>query len=99
MLFEVMIPAKFCPDAVIIPVFPDVLLNLKLPAVRLLSLIRLSRTKSAENVETPTALCIYFTSLNPKEVTFVMILPFGTPLTKKDSSFRNLPLTSVKLKS
>ena len=50
------IPAKFCPDAVIIPAFPDVLLNLKLPAVRELSLITLSRTTSAENVETPTAL-------------------------------------------
>ena len=51
-----MIPAKFWLEAVITPAFPDVLLNLKLPAVRLLSLITLSRIISAENVETPTAL-------------------------------------------
>ena len=50
------IPAKFCPEAVMIPAFPDVLLNLKLPEARLPNLIKLSRTISAENVETPTAL-------------------------------------------
>ena len=48
------IPAKFCPDAVIIPVFPDVLLNLKLPAERVPSLTTSSSTTSAKNVDTPT---------------------------------------------
>ena len=92
-----MIPAKFCPDAVIIPVFPDVLLNLKLPAVRLLNLIRLSRTKSAANVETPTALLRDLTSLNVKLSTLVITLPFWTPFINIDSSFKNSPFTSLSL--
>ena len=35
-----MIPAKFCPDDVIIPVFPDVLLNLKLPETKFVNLLK-----------------------------------------------------------
>ena len=93
------IPAKFCPDAVIIPVFPDVLLNLKLPAARLPSLIRLSRTTSAENVETPTALWRDLTSLNVKLSTLVITLPFWTPFINTDSSFKNAPFTSTKPRS
>jgi len=94
-----MIPAKFFPDAVIIPTFPPVLLNLKLPDIIFVNLTVLSSTISAKNVDTPTALCIDFTSLNVKLSTFVMTLPFCTPLTIIDSSLINLPLTSVKLKS
>ena len=75
-LLDVIIPAKFFAAAVIIPAFPDVLLNLKLPETRLLSLTVLSSNKSASNVETPTALFIDFTSLNLKESTLVITLPF-----------------------
>ena len=70
------IPAKFLPDAVIIPVFPLVLLNLKLPDIILVNLIASSRTTSASNVDTPTALLRDLTSLNPKLSTFVITLPF-----------------------
>ena len=49
------IPAKFCPDAVIIPAFPDVLLNLKLPETKFVNLVPSSSTTSAKNVDTPTA--------------------------------------------
>ena len=91
------IPAKFCPDAVIIPAFPDVLLNLKLPAARLPSLIRLSRATSAENVETPTALWRDLTSLNVKLSTLVITLPSRTPFINMDSSFKNSPFTSLSL--
>ena len=81
MLFEVMLPAKFCPDDVIIPLFPipfspSMLLNLKLPESKLVSLVASSSKISASKVDTPTALFIDFTSLNPKSSTFVMTLPF-----------------------
>ncbi len=59
----------------IIPAFPDVLLNLKLPEVRLLSLTVLSSNKSASKVEIPTALFIDFTSLKVKSSTLVITLP------------------------
>ena len=62
MLFDVMIPAKFCPDDVIIPVFPAVLLNLKLPEIKLVNLVPSSSKISASKVDTPTALFIDFTS-------------------------------------
>ena len=99
-----MIPAKFCPDDVIIPLFPipfspAILLNLKLPESKLVSLVPSSNKISASNVDTPTALFIDLTSLNPKASTFVMTLPFWTPLIKIDSSLINLPLTSIRLKS
>ena len=93
------IPAKFFPAAVIIPAFPDVLLNLKLPDTKLVSLTPSSSKTSAANVETPTALSIDFTSLKVKLLTFVIILPFWIPLSNIDSSFINLPVTSVKVKS
>ena len=83
----------------IIPAFPDVLLNLKLPETRLLKLTVLSSNKSASNVETPTALFNDFTSLKVKSSTFVIILPSWTPLINIDSSFINSPFTSIKLKS
>ena len=76
MLFEVIIPAKFCPDDVIIPVFPEVLLNLKLPESKLVSLVPSSNKMSASNVDTPTALLTDLTSLNPKLSTLVITLPF-----------------------
>ena len=60
----------------IIPVFPDVLLNLKLPEIKLVSLVPSSSRTSASNVDTPTALFIDLTSLNPKASTFVTTLPF-----------------------
>ena len=93
------IPAKFCPVAVITPAFPDVLLNLKFPAIRLLSLFVLLSKRSASNVETPTALFTDLTSLNVKSSTLVIILPFWTPLISIDSSFKNTPFTSIRLKS
>ena len=71
-----MIPAKFFPAAVIIPVFPLVLLNLKFPETKFVSLTPLSSKTSASNVETPTALFKDFTSLNPKASTLVITLPF-----------------------
>ena len=76
-----MIPAKFCPDDVMIPLFPIpfsplILLNLKLPESKLVSLVPSSNKISASNVDTPTALFIDLTSLNPKASTFVMTLPF-----------------------
>ena len=94
-----MIPAKFCPLAVIIPAFPDVLLNLKFPAARLLSLTELLSKRSASKVETPTALFRDLTSLNVNLSTLVRTLPFWTPLINIDSSFKNIPFTSIKLKS
>ena len=87
-MFEVIIPAKLDPDDVIIPVFPDVLLNLKLPAERLPSLTILSRIISAENVETPTALWRDLTSLNVKLSTLEITLPFWTPFINMDSSLK-----------
>ena len=76
-----MIPAKFCPDDVIIPLFPipfspAILLNLKLPESKLVSLVPSSSKISASNVDTPTSLLIDLTSLNPKASTFVTTLPF-----------------------
>ena len=76
-----MIPAKFCPDDVMIPLFPipfspAILLNLKLPESKLVSLVPSSNKISASNVDTPTALLIDLTSLNPKTSTFVTTLPF-----------------------
>ena len=65
MLFEVIIPAMLLPDDVIIPVFPAVLLNLKLPETKFVNLVPSSSKISASNVDTPTALFIDFTSLNP----------------------------------
>ena len=58
-----MIPAKFCPDDVIIPLFPipfspAILLNLKLPESKLVSLVPSSNKISASNVDTPPALLI-----------------------------------------
>jgi len=94
-----MIPEKLLPDEVIIPAFPEVLLNLKLPEIKLVSLVPLSSKISASNVDTPTALFNDLTSLNPKESTLVITLPFWTPLIKIDSSLINLPVTSIKLKS
>ena len=81
MLFEVIIPAKFCPDDVIIPLFPipfspAILLNLKLPESKLVNLTPSSSKISASNVDTPTALFIDYTSLNPKSSTLVITLPF-----------------------
>ena len=91
-----MIPEKFCPDDVIIPAFPNVLLpktsellNLKLPEIRLVSLVPSSSEISASNVDIPTALFNDLTSLNPKESTLVITLPSWTPLIKIDSSFIN----------
>ena len=77
--------------------FPDVLLNLKLPETKFVNLFPSSSKISASNVDTPTALLIDFTSFNPKLSTFVMTLPFWTPLIKIDSSLINLPLMSIKL--
>ena len=71
-----MIPAKLLPDDVIIPVFPAVLLNLKLPEIKLVNLVPSSSKISASNVDTPTALLTDLTSLNPKLSTFVITLPF-----------------------
>ena len=71
-----MIPAKFCPDAVIIPAFPTpkvpgptMLLNLRLPEIILVSLVPPSSKISASNVDIPTALFNDLTSLNPKAST------------------------------
>ena len=52
----VIIPTKFCPAAVIIPVFPvaPTLDNSKLPEIWLLRLIALPISTSAWKVETPT---------------------------------------------
>ena len=69
------IPAKFAPEAVMIPAFQDVLLNLKLPVTKVLSLFLLSSVRSASNVDTPTALFKDFTSLNEKSSTLVIVLP------------------------
>ena len=99
MLFAVIIPEKLLPDDVIIPAFPLVLLNLKLPEIKFVSLVPSSNNISASNVDTPTALFNDLTSLNPKESTLVITLPSWTPFIKIDSSFKNLPVTSVKLKS
>ena len=63
MLFEVIIPAKLLPDDVIIPVFPAVLLNLKLPETKFVNLVPSSSTISASNVDTPTALSVSYTHL------------------------------------
>ena len=93
------IPEKFCPDDVIIPVFPEVLLNLRFPDIKFVSLDPLSNNISASNVDTPTALFTDLTSLNPKESTLVITLPSWTPLINIDSSLTNLPVTSIKLKS
>ena len=93
------IPAKFAPEAVIIPAFPDVLLNLKLPVTKVLSLFLLSSVRSASNVDTPTALFKDFTSLNEKSSTLVIVLPSWTPLIIIDSSSINWPSTSIKLNS
>ena len=76
-----MIPAKFCPDDVMIPLFPipfspAILLNLKLPESKLVSLVPSSNKISASNVDTPTALLPDLTSLNPKLSTLVITLPF-----------------------
>jgi hypothetical protein len=59
-----------------IPVFPAVLLNLKLPETKFVNLSPSSSKISASNVDTPTALLIDFISFNPKSSTFVMTLPF-----------------------
>ena len=75
MLFAVIIPEKFCPDDVIIPVLGVILLSLKLPEIKLVSLVPESSKISASNVDTPTALFSDFTSLNPKESTLVITLP------------------------
>ena len=106
MLFAVMRPTKFCPDDVTIPAFPipkvpgpTILLNLRLPEITFVSLIPPSNKISASNVDTPTALFNDLTSSNPKELTLVITLPSWTPFIKIDSSFKNLPVTSIKLKS
>ena len=104
-MFEVIIPAKFLPAALITPPLPFpwpgtlALVNWKLPEIIFVSFSPLSRTTSAEKVETPTALSNEATSLNPKVSTLVIILPSATPLIVIDSFFKNLPLTSTKLKS
>ena len=78
-----MIPAKFLPDDVMIPAFPNVLLpktsellNLRLPEIKFVSLLPELNNISASNVDTPTALLSDLTSLKPKESTFVITLPF-----------------------
>ena len=107
-MFEVIIPAKFLPAALITPPFPtpnDVwpvttaFVNWKLPEIIFVSFSPLSRTTSAEKVETPTALSNEATSLNPKVSTLVINLPSAIPLIEIDSFFKNLPLTSTNLKS
>ena len=75
MLFAVISPTKFLPDAVIIPIFPPVLVNLRLPETKFVNLVPSSSTISASNVDTPTALLSDLTSLNPKSSTFIITLP------------------------
>ena len=53
-----------------IPVFPEVLLNLRFPDIKFVSLDPLSNNISASNVDTPTALFTDLTSLNPKAVSY-----------------------------
>ena len=57
----------------------------------------LSRTTSAAKVDTPTALSTDETSLIPNVSTLVITLPSVFPLTIKDSFFKNLPETSLRL--
>ena len=102
------IPAKFLPVALITPAFPlpklapstviSAFVNLKFPDTILLSLVPVLSKISATNVDTPTALLIDFTSLNVNLSTLVRTLPFWTPFINIDSSFKNVPLTSIKLK-
>ena len=93
------IPAKFSPATVILPVLPLVLTNWKLPVERLPNGRPSSISTSASNVDTPTALRRDFTSLKLKSLTLVIILPFGLPLIKIVSSFKNLPAESIKVNS
>ena len=56
-----------------------------------------SKTRSAAKVETPTALSTDAISLIPKVSTLVITLPSLFPFIIKDSFFKNLPVTSLRL--
>ena len=92
-----MIPTKFFPAAVIVPVLLAVFVNLKLPETKDVSLVPSSRTTSAEKVETPTALSTDATFSNPNVSTLTKVLPLFIPLIIIVSFFTNLPFTSVRL--